>query len=362
MYALVLTGRMLPGCSADAVWGEVAAQFNLGIDVLQARVLSRAPVTIRELADLDQAQRMQSMLMHCGAEADLVPTDGVRWQLKSGDGQKGPVPLEFLRIAYARRMFADSVLVRRSTDIEWLSLERVARPSQDPIAADEFVVATRSGALPPSLPEVRLADANVERASPASRLPPPLPSLRTPVPVPKVDERISKREWSTESPSEQRSANTLPVRAGSSAGRVVVAAALLLLGAGGWYLLSTVNEALSISCDSEEVVDVAKSVIYRSLGPKMDALSGGFGLPMSEEAVKKFVSLELVGIGTRKREGDLLQCLGILKASQPPSADGDLSGVWRGVLIADLNDKPIRYEVIKAADGQHFTVTFDPQE
>lgn len=127
-------------------------------------------------------------------------------------------------------------------------------------------------------------------------------------------------------------------------------------------MLKTANQALGISCDSEEVVDTAKSVLYRALGPRMDAVSGGFGLPMSEERVKKVVSLELVGVGTMKRDGNLLLCSGLLKAAQPSSASGDATAVFRGLLVSELNDKPIRYDVLKADDGQHFTVTVHPQE
>lgn len=190
MYAVVLTGRMLPGCSADEVWDAVAAKFNLGADVLKTRVLHRAPITIRELADFDQARRMQAMLIHCGAEADLVPTDGVRWQLKDHDGQKGPVPREFLRVARARRMLASDVQVRRGTDVEWLPLESVGEPVSSRAEAG-LVAAIRPGALPPSLPEPRPTVTNVEVALPARQMPPPLP----PGAAPSSETSDGKSKW-----------------------------------------------------------------------------------------------------------------------------------------------------------------------
>lgn len=188
MYAVVLTGRMLPGCSPDEVWEAVAAKFNLGVDVLKSRVLHRAPVTIRELADFDQAQRMQAMLMHCGAEADLVPTDGVRWQLKDGNGQKGPVPREFLRVARARRMLAGDALVRRSADAEWLPLESVGESVSSPADAGP-------GVLPPPLPEPRPAMSNVGAASPGRHMPPPLPRPPSTASSPEASDAKSKWGW-----------------------------------------------------------------------------------------------------------------------------------------------------------------------
>lgn len=194
MYAVVLTGRMLPGCSPDEVWEAVAAKFNLGIDVLKSRVLHRAPVTIRELADFDQAQRMQAMLMHCGAEADLVPTDGVRWQLKDGNGQKGPVPREFLRVARARRMLASDALVRRSADAEWLPLESVGESVSSPADAGP-VADARRGVLPPPLPESRPAMSNVGAASPERNMPPPLPLPHSTASSPEASDAKSKWGW-----------------------------------------------------------------------------------------------------------------------------------------------------------------------
>jgi len=350
MYAVVLTGRVLPGCSADAVWSVVAAKFNLDVDGFGVRVLHRAPVTIRELADLDQAQRMQSILIHCGAEADLVPTDGVRWQLKSGDGQKGPVPLEFLRVAYARKMLAGNVLVRRSADTQWLPLESISSSPANLTDRGDAAAATRNAPLPPPLPPSPPpgpSEASARTSTIREDIIPPLPSSGI-----RGAESFKGTHSETKAPRWPWA----------------IVGFAILIGC-GWGLVTMLEHAARTGCGDAEAVNLATSLIYEDLGKRivltMYGPVGEIGMAASQEnvaakAAKSFVSLDLTAISTTKRNGAVFECSALLAAKDPPTEVNPGLSMWQKAMVTGLNGHVVTYTVTNSDDLEHIVVSVHP--
>jgi hypothetical protein len=70
-YALVLTGAVLPGFTAESVWPELAACLGMGPEKL-AQLVARAPKIIQQNNDLDKMQACQARIARIGAQTEIV--------------------------------------------------------------------------------------------------------------------------------------------------------------------------------------------------------------------------------------------------------------------------------------------------
>lgn len=170
MNALILTGRTLPGFIDQHVWLQAAAIFNLDTDAFDSRVLKRCPIAIRETPDSAEVQNLRLHLIQCGAEVELVQTDGIKWQIERNGSVLGPVPMSFLALEHATRRLPRDTNVKRTTDSTWISLESA-------VAGD---TATRVSLQRP--PELTAALQASPPPAPISAISPP-PNLQ-PAPAP----------------------------------------------------------------------------------------------------------------------------------------------------------------------------------
>ena len=65
-HALVLTGIVLPGHAAEAVWPALASYFRMEPDSVSTKLVPRAPVTLKESDDLGKLQGLQDGLRSIG--------------------------------------------------------------------------------------------------------------------------------------------------------------------------------------------------------------------------------------------------------------------------------------------------------
>jgi hypothetical protein len=172
MNAVILTGRTLAGFIDQHVWQQVAAIFQLDPDAFGSRVLQRCPIAVRETPDSDEAQKLRLRLNQCGAEVELVQTDGTKWQIERDGSVLGPVPLAFLALEHATRRLSRETNVKRTTDSTWITLESA-------VAGD---TATRVSLQRP--PELAAALQASPPPAPTSATPPPPnpPPVAAPLP------------------------------------------------------------------------------------------------------------------------------------------------------------------------------------
>ncbi|MGH8041394.1 MAG: hypothetical protein ACREPN_05045 [Rudaea sp.] len=172
MNAVILTGRTLAGFIDQHVWQQVAAIFQLDPDAFGSRVLQRCPIAVRETPDGDEAQKLRLRLNQCGAEVELVQTDGTKWQIERNGTVLGPVPLSFLALENATRRLPRETKVKRTTDSTWITLESA-------VAGD---TATRVSLQRPPELAAALQAAPLPASPTASPLPPNPPPVAVSLP------------------------------------------------------------------------------------------------------------------------------------------------------------------------------------
>jgi uncharacterized RDD family membrane protein YckC len=120
-YALVLTGTVLPGFAAEAVWPALAGYFRMEPAKLTDQVLVRAPLTIKESDDLGKLQTLQAGAASVGAEAEICAPDGrpALFALLEGT-PRGPVPRVFVEERVEHGIWPDSVMVAEVGSNAWL--------------------------------------------------------------------------------------------------------------------------------------------------------------------------------------------------------------------------------------------------
>lgn len=95
--ALVLTGAVLPGHDAAAVWPAFASYFRMEPDKVTGQLVPRAPVTIKESTDLAKLQGLQDGLRGIGAESEIHPLDARGSLFAAVGGQpRGPLPFTYI--------------------------------------------------------------------------------------------------------------------------------------------------------------------------------------------------------------------------------------------------------------------------
>lgn len=122
MKAVILAGSILPGMDEQQVWAKVAALFKLESEAFKTRVLARCPLTIKE-TDVDaDAQRILAALTNSGAKAELIESDGSKWNLQQEGQVCGPVPLQYLKSLHQAGLLADDAQVKQAADKDWTML------------------------------------------------------------------------------------------------------------------------------------------------------------------------------------------------------------------------------------------------
>jgi uncharacterized RDD family membrane protein YckC len=121
-YALVLTGTVLPGFAAEAVWPALAGYFRMEPAKLTDQVLVRAPLTIKESDDLGKLQTLQAGAASVGAEAEICAPDGRPGLFALLEGTpRGPVPRVFVEERVEHGIWPDSVMVAEVGSNAWLA-------------------------------------------------------------------------------------------------------------------------------------------------------------------------------------------------------------------------------------------------
>lgn len=95
-HALVLSGDLLPGFDAAEVWKAVADLFRIDQARFDSTVLARAPMTIKESADVADLARRKSALTAMGAESEVVALTGGSYFVLIDNTPRGPLPSEFI--------------------------------------------------------------------------------------------------------------------------------------------------------------------------------------------------------------------------------------------------------------------------
>jgi uncharacterized RDD family membrane protein YckC len=119
--ALVLTGEVLPGHDAEAVWPALAAYFRMEFGMFESQVLARVPMTIKESDDLDKLRLLRDGAHAVGAEAVIVPLDATSLFVLPGDTPRGPLPLAFVEERVRAGEWPSSLRVAAVGDDAWIT-------------------------------------------------------------------------------------------------------------------------------------------------------------------------------------------------------------------------------------------------
>ena len=95
-HALVLTGELLPGFEAGAVWKAVADYFRIEPTRLNTEVLARVPMTIKESEDRSDLEKRKTALTAIGAQSELHPSTGGSYFVLIDNVPRGPLPRSYI--------------------------------------------------------------------------------------------------------------------------------------------------------------------------------------------------------------------------------------------------------------------------
>lgn len=130
MHALVIIGRTPEARDSSDAAIKGAAVLGLSDEEFATQVIAAAPVTVRESADRDVIEAVHAQLVACGIDADVVPSDGIQWQIELDGVARGPVPLAWLEAEVRAGRLDALARVRRTTNPAWIPLSSIV--SGDP--------------------------------------------------------------------------------------------------------------------------------------------------------------------------------------------------------------------------------------
>ncbi|HET6546739.1 MAG TPA: hypothetical protein VFG55_08350 [Rhodanobacteraceae bacterium] len=151
-YALVLTGTLLPGFSADAVWPALANYFRIEPDKLAERALSRAPLTIKQAGDPDKLRALETGIRAIGADARVLELDerpGLFVLIENV--ARGPLPYAFVEDLVGHGVWSPTLDVAEVGSSEWKSWNALV-PSVPEDAAVAEPAAVEPHAAEPAQP------------------------------------------------------------------------------------------------------------------------------------------------------------------------------------------------------------------
>lgn len=154
-HALVMTGGLLPGYAADAVWPALAVYFRMAEDKFESQLRARVPVTIREGDDLAKLQALQAGVNAAGAEADLFPAGDTPSVFVLVDNvPRGPVPRGLVADWIERGIWPETIRVANVGDSQWAPFAASAVPMPVQMDAEPTVVVATSLAAATPQPAV----------------------------------------------------------------------------------------------------------------------------------------------------------------------------------------------------------------
>ncbi|MGA8279151.1 MAG: hypothetical protein WB784_13330 [Rhodanobacteraceae bacterium] len=119
-HALILTGMLLPGFEPDTAWPALAAYFGVERERLDKRVLPRAPLAIKQSADIDKLQALGSEIRAIGAEVRIVDVDARSNLFVLLDNRaRGPLPYAFVEEAVRCGDWLPSIDVAEAGSSDW---------------------------------------------------------------------------------------------------------------------------------------------------------------------------------------------------------------------------------------------------
>jgi len=130
IYALVLTGDVLPGHAEETVWPALAKYFRMEPDKLRTRFIARAPIAIKQGDDLGKLQTLQAGIAAVGAEAEIcAPDERPNLFVVLGDSARGPVPAVFVDDRVERGLWPARLSVADVGSNEWRTFAAAAPPA-----------------------------------------------------------------------------------------------------------------------------------------------------------------------------------------------------------------------------------------
>lgn len=166
-HALVLTGIVLPGYAAEAVWPALASYFRMEPDKVSSQLVPRAPVTLKESEDLGKLQGLQDGLRSIGADSEIHALDE-RGSLFAviGGKPRGPVPYAFVESKVAAGDWSGNVEVAKVGENNWGAFSRLGGPP----------AAMPPPMAPPPAPRAMAPSFSAAPAPAPAVLPPAMPS------------------------------------------------------------------------------------------------------------------------------------------------------------------------------------------
>ncbi|MGB0133183.1 RDD family protein [Dokdonella sp.] len=136
--ALVLTGDLLPGFDAEAVWTAVASYFRIDEARLKSDVLARVPMTVKESSDLSDLGVRQNRLTEIGAVSEVHSLAGGSHFVLVDNVPRGPLPRAYIENRLRRGAWPASVKVAPVGSTDWRTFnpdpEAIAPPPPMPAA------------------------------------------------------------------------------------------------------------------------------------------------------------------------------------------------------------------------------------
>lgn len=169
--ALVLTGDLLPGFDAGAVWTAVASYFRIDEARLKADVLARVPMTVKESSDLSDLVVRQNKLTELGAVSEVHSLEGGSHFVLIDNAPRGPLPRAYIENRLRQGGWPASVKVAPVGSSDWRTF--------DPGPARSAPLPPMAGAAAPEVdPEdtvaakiARVADSIASQKEPMGPLP-----------------------------------------------------------------------------------------------------------------------------------------------------------------------------------------------
>ena len=122
-HALVLTGELLPGFDAAAVWPEVAKYFRVDEARLNADVLARVPMIVKESEDADDLATRQAALTRLGAVSEVHPLRGKKFFVLIDNIPRGPLPRAYIDKRLRAGSWPAATRAAAMGTTEWRALE-----------------------------------------------------------------------------------------------------------------------------------------------------------------------------------------------------------------------------------------------
>lgn len=123
-HALVLSGALLPGFTAEQTWPDLAARLHVDLLRLRDDVLARAPVAIKESDDLARLEALRDEVHAAGAEASIHALDegGSVFALVDNVA-RGPLPRSFVADRVQRGLWPVNVRIATVGSRDWVAFD-----------------------------------------------------------------------------------------------------------------------------------------------------------------------------------------------------------------------------------------------